>query len=169
MISGEHVPKLGKNPGRPASPRLASLAPLHTASCLRFRGNVTHSNASEKRIGCQFDRVDRKAYTKIKGPTTQCKDMSKSAIHLPGRSQAYECNVGAMEGREEPDGGRPALHVPAYNSSKCQPTSEANQSHCPKTVEIRGNPGCPAHSVPTGLTPPHTWVQYFHWSNMTCS
>ena len=27
----------------------------------------------------------------------------------------------------------------------------------------------PGHSVPTGLTPPHTWVQYFYWSNVTCS
>ena len=41
--------------------------------------------------------------------------------------------------------------------------------HCPKMVEIRENPGRPTHSVPTGLTPPHTWVQYFHWSNVTCS
>ena len=28
--------------------------------------------------------------------------------------------------------GRPALHVPAYTSSNCQPPSEANQGHCPK-------------------------------------
>ena len=41
--------------------------------------------------------------------------------------------------------------------------------HCPMIVEIRENPGRPAHSLPTGLTPPHTWVQYFHWSNVTCS
>ena len=40
--------------------------------------------------------------------------------------------------------------------------------HCPKVVEIKENPGRPAHSVPTGLTPPHPWVRYFHWINVTC-
>ena len=49
----------------------------------------------------------------IKGPTIQCRDMSKSAIHLPGRSQAYTCNVGATEGRGELEGGRPASPSPA--------------------------------------------------------
>ena len=33
--------------------------------------------------------------------------MSKSAIHLLGRSQAYIRNIGAMESRGEPEGGRP--------------------------------------------------------------
>ena len=99
---------MGKNPGRPASHRPAGLAHLHTVPRLRSRGNVTCSNASESRIGCRFDQVDRKACTRIKGPTTQCKVVSKSSIHLPGRSQAYKCNVGATEGREEPEGGRPA-------------------------------------------------------------
>ena len=108
MISGEHIPKLGKNPGRSASPRPAGLAPPQTQPRLRSRGNVMHSNVSEPRIGCRFDRMNRKACTRIKGPTIQCKDMSKSAIHLPGRSQAYDCNVGATKGREEPEGGWPA-------------------------------------------------------------
>ena len=99
--------KMGRNPGRPTSPRPAGRAPLHTMSCLRSRGNVTHSSASESWIGCRVDRVDQKACTRIKGPTTQCKLVSKSPIHLPGRSQAYKCNIGATEGREEPEGGRP--------------------------------------------------------------
>ena len=105
--------KLGQNPGRPAYPRPAGLAPPHTRPRLRSRGNVTSSSAFEPRIGCRFDRMDRNAYTRIKGPTTQCKDMSKSAIHLPGRSQASTSNVGATEGREEPEGGRPASPRPA--------------------------------------------------------
>ena len=94
--------------GRPASPRPAGLAPLQTLSRLRSRGNVTSSSAYEPRIGCRFDRMSRKVYTRIKGPTTQCKVMSMSSIHLPGRSQASTCNVSATEGREEPEGGRPA-------------------------------------------------------------
>ena len=104
---------MGENPGRPAYPRPAGLAPLHTESRLRSRGNVRHPNVSEPRIGCRFDRMDQKACTRIKGPTIQCKDMSMLAIHLPGRSQAYICNVGAMEGRGEPEGGWPASPRPA--------------------------------------------------------
>ena len=88
-------------------------APLQTLPCLRSRGNVMHSNVSELRIVRRFDRMDRKACTRIKGPTIQRKDMSKSAIHLPGRSQAYNCNVSATEGRGEPEGGRPASPRPA--------------------------------------------------------
>ena len=99
--------------GRPASLRSAGLAPLQILPRLRSRGNVMHSNVSKPRIGCRFDCMDRKACTRIKGPTIQCKDMSKLAIHLPGRSQAYICNVGAMEGRGEPEGGWPASPRPA--------------------------------------------------------
>ena len=54
-----------------------------------------------------------KGCTRIKGPTIQCQDMSKSAIHLPGRSLAYTCNVGATEGPGEPEGGWPASPRPA--------------------------------------------------------
>jgi hypothetical protein len=99
---------LGQNQGRPAYPRPASLAPLQTLPRLRSRGIVMNSSVSKPRIGCRFDRMDRKACTRIKGPTIQRKDLSKSAIHLPGRSQASTSNVGAIEGREEPEGGRPA-------------------------------------------------------------
>jgi hypothetical protein len=111
LISGEHMPKwmdLGKIPGRPTSPRPAGLAPPHTVPHLQSRGNVTRSSTSESRIGCWFNHMDRKACTRIKGPTIQCKDMSKSAIHLLGRSRVYTCNVGATEGRGESEGGRPA-------------------------------------------------------------
>jgi len=104
---------LGQNPGRPAYPRPAGLAPLQTLPRLRSRGIVMNSSVSEPRIGCWFDRMDQKACTRIKGPTIQRKDLSKSAIHLPGRSQASTSNVGATEGREEPEGGRPASPRPA--------------------------------------------------------
>ena len=104
--------KLGKNRGRPASPRPAGLAPPHTMPCLRSRSNVTCPKTSETRIGCRFDRMDRKACTRIR-PTTQCKDTSKSAIYSPGRSQASTRNVGATEGRGEPEEGRPASPRPA--------------------------------------------------------
>ena len=104
---------MGKIPGRPASPRPAGLAFPRTLPRLRSRSNVTSPSASEPRIGCRFDRMDRKACTRIKGPTIQCKDTSKSAIHFPGRSQASTYNVGAMEDRGEPVGGRPASPRPA--------------------------------------------------------
>ena len=110
MISGEHRTKMdefGQNP------RPTGLAPPHTEPQLRSRGNAMHSSAFESWIGCRFNRIDRKACIRIKGPTIQCKDMSKSAIHLPGRSQAYTCNVGATEGRGEPEGGWPASPRPA--------------------------------------------------------
>ena len=45
---------------------------------------VIHSSASEPWIGCRFNRMDRKACTRIKGPTSQCKDMYKSTIQHPG-------------------------------------------------------------------------------------
>ena len=104
---------LGQNPGRPACPRPVGLAPPHTLPRLQSRGDVMYSSVSEPRIECRFDRMDRKACTRIKGPTIQCKDMSKSAIHLPGRSQAYDCNIGATEGRKEPEGGRLVSPRPA--------------------------------------------------------
>ena len=104
---------MGQNPGRPAYPRPAGLAPLQTLPRLRSRGIVMNSSVSEPRIGRRFDRMDRKACTRIKGPTIQRKDLSKSAIHLPGRSQAPTSNVGATKGREEPEGGQPASTRPA--------------------------------------------------------
>jgi len=104
---------LSKIPGRPAYPRSASLAPRHTLPRLRSRSKVTSSSAFESRIGRRFDRMDRKACTRIKGTTIQRKAMSMSAINLHGRSQASTCNVGATEGRGEPEGGRPASHRPA--------------------------------------------------------
>ena len=85
----------------------------HALPRLRSRSKVTSSSAFESRIGRRFDRMDRKACTRIKGPTIQHKATSKSAIHLPGRSQAYKCNIGATEGREELEGGRPASPRPA--------------------------------------------------------
>ena len=39
--------------------------------------------------------------------------MSMSSIQLPGRSQASTRNDGAMKGRGEPEGGRPASPRPA--------------------------------------------------------
>ena len=99
---------MGQNPGQPPYPRPSGLAPLQTLPRLRSRGIVMNSSVSEPRIGRRFDRMDRKACTRIKGPTIQRKDLSKSAIHLPGRSQASTSNVGVTEGREEPEGGRPA-------------------------------------------------------------
>ena len=105
--------KLGKNPSRPACPRLAGLAAPHTLPHLQSRGIVMNSSVSEPRIGRRFDRMDRKACTRIKGPTIQRKDLSKSAIHLTGRSQASTSNVVATEGREEPEGGQPASPRPA--------------------------------------------------------
>ncbi|XP_039832582.1 uncharacterized protein LOC120693238 [Panicum virgatum] len=40
--------------------------------------------------------------------------------------------------------------------------------HCPKMVEIRENPGLPVFRADS-LRPPHTRVQYFYWSIVTCS
>ena len=117
--------ELGKIPGQAASPRPAGLAPLHTVPRLRARGNVIHSSASESWIGCRFNRMDRKACTSIKGPTIQCKDMSKSAIHLPGIPQVYDCNVGATKGREEPEGGWPASPRPAGLARACVQSKQA--------------------------------------------
>ena len=127
---------MGKIPGRPASPRPAGLAFPCTLPRLRSRSNVTSPSASELRIGCRFDRMDRKACTRIKGPTIQRKAMSKSAIHLPGRSQASICNVGATEGRGEPEGGRPFSPRPASLARACvqpkqvTPTSKSDH-RCP--------------------------------------
>ena len=118
--------EMGRNPGRLTSPRPAGLAPPRTLPRLRSRSNITSSSASEPRIGCRFDRMDRKACTRIKGPTIQRKPMSKSAIHLPGRSQASTCNVGATEGREEPEGGRPAW--PCLLSGNASYTDSRRQS-----------------------------------------
>jgi len=117
---------LGQNLGRPAYPRSAGLAPLQTQPRLRSRGIVMNSSVSEPRIGRRFDRMDRKACTRIKGPTIQRKDLSKSAIHLPGRSQAPTSNVGATEGREEPEGGRPAW--PCLLSGNASYTDSRRQS-----------------------------------------
>ena len=95
---------MGQNPGRPAYPRPAGLAPLHIEPRLRSRGNVMHPNASKPRIERRFVRMDRKACTRIKGPTIQCKDMSKSAIQHPGVITSVESqrwwNGGPAQARE---------------------------------------------------------------------
>ena len=112
-------------------PRPTGLAPLQTLPRLRSRGIVMNSSVSEPRIGRRFDRMDRKSCTRIKCPTIQRKDLSKSAIHLPGRSQASTSNVGATEGREEPDGGQPAsprpvgLDLSAFGQCKLHQLQEA--------------------------------------------
>ena len=100
-------------------PRPTGLALLQTLPHLQSRGIVMNSSVSEPRIGRRFDRMDRKACTRIKEPTIQRKAMSKSAIHLPGRSEASTCNVGATEGRGEPEGGWPAQHVQALQLRNC--------------------------------------------------
>ena len=82
---------------QPLLGRPAGLAPPQTVPRLQSCCKVIHSSASESWIGCRFNRMDRKACTRIKGSTIHCKDMSKSAIHLPGRSQACNCNVSATE------------------------------------------------------------------------
>ena len=55
----------------------------------------TH-NASESWIECRFDWMDRKACTRIKGPTTQRELMFKS-VTLE-QSQASRHNIGGMDG-----------------------------------------------------------------------
>ena len=59
--------------------------------------------------------------------------MSMSSIQLLGRSQASTRNDGAMEGRGEPEGGRPASHRPAglahaaIEATQLPPTPGGNQ------------------------------------------
>ena len=63
--------------------------------------------------------------------------MSKSAIHLLGRSQASTRNDGAMEGRGEPEGGQQAsprlagLARVAIEATQLPPTPGGNQG-CPR-------------------------------------
>ena len=124
---------MGQNPGRPAYPRPAGLAPPHTRPRLRSRGDIMQPNVSEPRIRRRFDRMDRKSCTRIKGPTIQRKAISKSAIHLPGRSQASTCNIDATEGRGEPEGGQQASPRPAglarvaIEATQLPPTPGGNQ------------------------------------------
>ena len=142
-----------KIPGRPAYPRSASLAPRHTLPRLRSRSKVTSSSAFESRIGRRFDRMDRKACTRIKGTTIQRKAMSESAIHLPGRSQASTCNVSAMEGRGEPEGGWPASPRPAGLACASVATTQLS----PTSGEDLKRPGEGSGHVatPLGRPAPH--------------
>ena len=61
--------------------------------------------------------------------------MSKSAIHLLGRPQVYIRNVGAMEGRGEPEGGWPVsprlagLARASVATTQLPPTSGEDLKH----------------------------------------
>ena len=150
---------MGQNPGRPAYPRPAGLAPLQTLPHLQSWGIVMNSSVSVPRIGCRFDRMDRKACTRIKGPTIQCKDMSMSSIHLHGRSQASTRNVGAMEGRGEPEGGRPAstrltgLARAGVEATQLSPTPGEHLRHPGEDGALMAtSPGRPALGRPVGPT-----------------
>ena len=63
---------------------------------------------SESWIERRFDQMDRKACTRIKGPTTQWELASKSVIQHPKVITSVECNIGITEGRDVLEGGRPA-------------------------------------------------------------
>ena len=59
--------------------------------------------------------------------------MSKSTIRLPRRSQVYKYNVGSTEGRDVPEGRRPASPRPAslaraaIEATQLPPTPGGNQ------------------------------------------
>ena len=59
--------------------------------------------------------------------------MSMSSIYFPGRSQAFNRNVGATEGQGEPEGGQPASPRPAglaraaVEATQLPPTPGGNQ------------------------------------------
>ena len=99
---------MGQNPGRPAYPRPAGLAPPHTRPRLRCRGDIMQPNESEPRIRCRFDRVDRKALPWIKGPTKQCQIKLKTVEHLPRTITSvrvrHRCNGGLKGARGRPAG-----------------------------------------------------------------
>ena len=77
--------------------------------------------------------------------------MSKSAIHLPGRSQAYDCNIGATEGRKEPEGGRLVSPRPAglaragVEATQLSPTPGEDQKRPGEgSGQMATSPGQPA-------------------------
>ena len=114
MISRAGVQKwanLGKNLGRPASPRPAGLASLKTRPRLQTSGNVTCSRGSELRVRPWFDWMDQKACTKNKRATTQYQLRSRAVIHHRGKSPECRGNVSTTEGRVGPEGGRPAYNL----------------------------------------------------------
>jgi hypothetical protein len=62
--------------------------------------------------------------------------MSMSSIQLPGRSQASTRNDGATEGRDEPEGGRPA-------SPRLAGLARAAIEATQLPLTPGGNQGCP--------------------------
>ena len=105
--------KKGKNPGRPASPRPAGLAPPKTQSRLRTGGNVTHSRVSESRVGPWFNWKHRKASTSIQRSIKQPKSTSISRTNFPGECPRIEQSLGQVRGRDGLEGGWPASSRPA--------------------------------------------------------
>jgi len=137
--------KLGANPGRPASPRPAGLAPPRTWSRLRTSGNVTHSWGSESRVGSWFNWIHRKASTSIQRFTRQPKVTSISRTHFPGKCIRAEQSLGKVRGRDGPEGGRPAQQLQQPGKPNCQPTPGRDQSRCPKGGgHVAATPGGPA-------------------------
>ena len=64
VVAGTNIPKMRQNwdnPGRPASPRPAGLAPPLCVPRLRYRSDRTCVQASKPRIASWFDQTDRKA------------------------------------------------------------------------------------------------------------
>ena len=104
--------KKGKNPGRPASPRPAGLAPPKTQSRLLSSGNVTHSRGSKSRVGHWFKWIHRKASTSSQRTARQPKIKRTSATHFPGDCTKAVQSPGKTRGRNGPEGGRPTSPRP---------------------------------------------------------
>ena len=145
---------MGTNPGRPTYPRPAGLAPLRSVPRLQSRGKVTHPQCSESWIGRQFDRMDRKALTWIKGPTRQCQIKHKTVKHLPGTITSVHvrrrCNGGPRGARGRPAGlpqaGRPSNCLHQDQATVTNPRIESGASrrrrwpnrHDPRPASLGG-------------------------------
>ena len=99
-----------------------------------IRKVVYKSSSPESRIGSRFDRMDRKACTKNKGPTTQYQLGSRAAIHhcvkITRTQRERRHNGGPSWAR-----GRPAgLQLSAFGPHNKYRPKEAIRDVCAKAV-----------------------------------
>ena len=107
--------------------------------------------------------MDRKALALIQRPTRQPKIKRESVIHFSGESTNVECDVGATEGRDGREGGRPASPRPTGLAH-----ARVDQKQPPTASRRRSEPLSKSR-WPHGRTPRPAGLGEAGWPHMEAS
>ena len=123
---------LGQNPGRPAYPRPAGLAPLQTLPRLRSRGIVMNSSVSVPKIGRRLIEWTERLAQGSKAPPFSAKTCpSQQSTSLEDHKRPLATSVQQRAERSQREADWPPLGRPAWTcllSSNASYTDSRKQS-----------------------------------------